>query len=358
MANLLPQPGISANILPARHRTFQGFYSDVELDPCQGRYDSIMNRFDVDMNPGVTHVMLYEQAVGAGIIPQAYLCCAVVGQEVRVFCIHLPSKFMSDLDGTLTPWDGKSFAFLGEVTQAMVTTVSFPNNVFHAVMNIRANSSDHIMTHLDDIGNKGLAPAQANDPDSSIVNTRQIMYLPSLYAALLLDPAGYSLKTTWEILYTAIADANDLINCQTLINWLRAATMSTLAPLPGNGQNTGPSSLVMELTSPVADAKLMQHRIQLLKQTLPALFQPNETLEHAITQMAVAVTQQTNDSRLAREHKAAEADTPKLPSEKFTITLPISKNFWKYPTNATCLTFGINGPTVPKDRSYSFCQSY
>jgi hypothetical protein len=37
--------------------------------------------------------------------------------------------------------------------------------------------------------------------------------------------------------------------------------------------------------------------------------------------MAVAVTQSTNDNRQAREAKAAKASEPKLPSEKFSVTL-------------------------------------
>jgi hypothetical protein len=68
-----------------------------------------------------------------------------------------------------------------------------------------------------------------------------------------------------------------------------------------------------------------------LNQALPALFQPSATLEHAITQMAVAVTQQTNETRTAREQKAANAEAPKLPSEKFTITLNILQEYLEVP---------------------------
>jgi hypothetical protein len=174
MANPLPPPGLGGNALPIRHRNFMGLYSDPEMDPCQGSYNRIMTRFDVDASPGVTHALLYEQAVGTSAAPQAYLCCATVQQEVKIFCVHLPSKFMGALVGTATLWDGQGFASLGEVTNTTVTTVSFPNTVFQAVMNTRAKSSDYIITHLDEIGRKGLAPAAANDADASNVNTRMI----------------------------------------------------------------------------------------------------------------------------------------------------------------------------------------
>jgi hypothetical protein len=329
MANLQPQPGQMGNPLPTRHRSFSSLYSDPEQDPCQGRYDRIMARFDIDTNPGVTPVMLFEQAVGVGGAPQAYLCAVNVQQDVKIFCIHLPSRFVSALDGTVTPWDGRGFASLGEVTGTTVTTVAFPDIAFRPVMNTRAKTSDYIVTHLDELGRKGLAPAAANDVDSSNVNTRTFMYLPPRYVPLLLDASGYNLKSTWEILYPAIVDAHDLVNCQPLINWLRIASTGTL--LPGNGPDLGPTKLVIELVAPLADSVLLQHRAKILNQVLPGLFQPSASLEHAITQMAVAVTQQTNDSRAAREQKLADSVTPKLPSDKFTITLGILQEYLEIP---------------------------
>jgi hypothetical protein len=125
----------------------QELYGDPEFDPCHGNYDQIMAHFDVDINPSVTPTLLYEQAVGTSA-PQAYLCCTMIQQEVKIFCVHLPSKFVSAMDGTVTPWDVQGFAFLGEITQTMVTTVSFPNTAFRAVMNTQAKSSEYIITHL------------------------------------------------------------------------------------------------------------------------------------------------------------------------------------------------------------------
>jgi hypothetical protein len=88
----LPPPG-QGTLLGPRHRSFQSYYGDTTLDPCQGRYDRIMPRFDVNENPGISHVMLFEQAVGAGIIPQAYICCSATPQRAtRIYCIHMPSK--------------------------------------------------------------------------------------------------------------------------------------------------------------------------------------------------------------------------------------------------------------------------
>jgi hypothetical protein len=317
----LPPPG-QGTLLGPRHRSFQSYYGDTTLDPCQGRYDRIMSRFDVHENPGISHVMLFEQAVGAGILPQAYICCSATPQRAtRIYCIHLPSKIFLALDGVPTQWDGQGFAFLGDVTQQVATTVSFPSNVFRATALNRAPTSDQFIMNLNNIGPSGVAAPVANDPDSELVATRQIMYLPAKYAALLMNPSGYTLKQTWEILYPAMVDNGDLVNCRPLLQWLQLASTGTTAPDEANG--IGPSTLCLTLTAPLADTTLIHHRLQILKQALPALFKPEDSLETAIAQMAVAVTQNTNDTRVAREQRAAAVDAPKLPSDKFKNTINI-----------------------------------
>jgi len=139
----------------------------------------------------------------------------------------------------------------------------------------------------------------------------------------MLDPAGYTLGQTWNILYQAIVDADDLQTCQALVNWLRVASTSTMTQVPGLRNVVGPSTLNVTLNAPIADGVLINHRLNLLRQVLPALFRPSNPFEAAITQMAVAVTENTNDNRVAREQKAAAATAPKLPSDKFGVTLPM-----------------------------------
>jgi hypothetical protein len=65
-----------------------------------------MERFDPDINNVVTPLLLQEQAVASGVAPQAYFCCAQRQDQVHIYCVHLPSKFPSALDGTASPWDG------------------------------------------------------------------------------------------------------------------------------------------------------------------------------------------------------------------------------------------------------------
>jgi hypothetical protein len=101
--------------------------------------------------------------------------------------------------------------------------------------------------------------------------------------------------------------------------------MSTIAL--GNGNLPGPSNIIMELEVPLADADLVNHRTRIQRQILPGLYQAPESLERAITQMAAAVTMNTNDNRIAREEKAAKQNELKLPSDRFTVTLGILQGY-------------------------------
>jgi hypothetical protein len=147
MANQLPPPG-PAPLVPACHASFTAFYNDIMLDPFQGEYTRVMERMDPEVNNGVSHVMLLEQAVGTGPVPQAYLCCALRQNHTRVFCPHLSSRYTGSLDGNPTPWDGLSYAFLGKLTQGVVTTVELHNNAFRTVNNVRAKTYEYIVNHL------------------------------------------------------------------------------------------------------------------------------------------------------------------------------------------------------------------
>jgi len=99
------------------------------------------------------------------------------------------------------------------------------------------------------------------------------------------------------------------------------------AVLANNVQALYPTSLCIMLTVPIADHHLMNHRMTMLKQALPYLNQPKETLELAITQMAAVVTHNTNEQRLARDEHDAKEKAPKLPSYKFNHTIVILLEF-------------------------------
>jgi hypothetical protein len=180
MANLPPQSGQQLNNIPAAlappvlqghgAQSFSMLFQDPAVDPCQGDYIHIMERFNPIINPGLSHVMLLEQATGSGPVPQAYLCCALKENQTRVFCLHSPSKYISALDGFVTPWDGLSFMFIGDVTQGQATTIQLPNTAFRAITT-RAKTADYIVTNLVAMTDHGLPTPDANDQDANQVTT-------------------------------------------------------------------------------------------------------------------------------------------------------------------------------------------
>ena len=81
----LQLPGLGTPTATA-HLTFASYYGDLELDPCKGDYRRIMERFDPDVNNVVTPLLLQEQAVGSGVVPQAYFFCTQ--RQDQVVSIH------------------------------------------------------------------------------------------------------------------------------------------------------------------------------------------------------------------------------------------------------------------------------
>jgi hypothetical protein len=179
--------------------------------------------------------------------------------------------------------------------QGFMSSVVHPSTVFWVVANVRAKTSEYFQANLEELDEMGLPPNQAAEPDTMVISTRAIMYVPAKYTALLFNSAGYSLRQVWEILLPALQAANDLVNCAALpvVKWLRVVSTRT--------QTNGITIVAIELKVPLVDERLISHRMRILHQLLPGLFQPQQSLELAITQMAAAVTQNTNDSQVARE---------------------------------------------------------
>jgi len=157
-----------------RHRAFAIMFADPALDPCQGQYQRILECFDPETNPAISHVMLLEQTTGSWLIPLAYLCCASCQQHTRVYCIHCihsPSKFVSSLNGDTTSWDVKSFAYLGDIIQGIISTITLPNNSFRTVNTVRVKTVEFMCTKLDLLTDYGFPANAADAADTSIVTT-------------------------------------------------------------------------------------------------------------------------------------------------------------------------------------------
>jgi len=304
-----------------RITTFTQYYSDPTKDPYHGNYERVMARFNAEAPGAQPPASLFQQVVSlGGNVPQAYLCCANTAQGPKIYCSHMPCKYVTALDGTPTLWDEQSFAFLGDVVRGLISIVMFENNAFEPVQ-AWAKRSNYILQHLPEL--QPILPPNLPDPDDAeieLITTRRYMFLPAVYVPLCLNANGFSPRQMWEILYPAIVQRQETEICAPLVRWLQVA--STGIALDNPLAVGAPASSIL-LYAPPADEALLQHRHDILHRALPHLTAPAASLETALNQMAVALIAQTNDSRAAREQKTAQDLEPKLPSSRFTVTLPV-----------------------------------
>jgi hypothetical protein len=185
------------------NRTFSQLYGDESKDPCKQNYQAIMNRFDANRDNALQGNVLYSQVVSVGgEVPQAYSCCGVTNNVPKIYCLHMPARFVAALDGMTTEWDDLSFAFLGDIVQGLVSIVQFPDDAFNSLA-IPVKTVDCMLQHQDELANQHVFVLQDED-DSELIVTRSFMYLPAVYVPLMLNSRGYTEKQVWEILYPAI----------------------------------------------------------------------------------------------------------------------------------------------------------
>jgi len=307
-----------------KHATFAQLFNDTHKDPCHGNYARIMARFEASVPAAVASDMLFQQVtgIGAGQL-QAYLrCSSGVGQAgPRIHCVHLPTKFHASLEGEPSAWDDRCFAFLGEVVQGHVTNVLFEETSFDIVTTY-TRSQEYMSQNLEALTSQSplFPPIGANHADAEEVTTRHVMYLPAAYVPLFLSAGGYTPRQVWERLQPALEQRQELQTCAPLLKWLQVASTGRALADP---LAMGDPVIAHALYAPPADEVLLTHRAQVLHSMLPGLLATPTNLETALSQMAAALITQTNDTRISRERKLAAEMEPKLPSSKFTVTLPV-----------------------------------
>jgi hypothetical protein len=74
--------------------------------------------------------------------------------------------------------------------------------------------------------------------------------------------------------------------------------------------------------------------------------------------MALAVTQNTNDNKVACDEKNRRELEPKLPSEKFSVLLVILLEYLQVQDEANYLNRGTSGQIATNSRSYKFSVNF
>ena len=98
--------------------SYLSFYGDAANDAYAGEYARAMELFNARGNAPVSAMELegvINDGASDGATPMAFLVLSGKDEEARVQCYHRVRKFPARYGGASTPWNGRAFAFKGEV---------------------------------------------------------------------------------------------------------------------------------------------------------------------------------------------------------------------------------------------------
>jgi hypothetical protein len=306
-----------------RYDSFSALYHDETKDPLRDRAAAVLARFNAMAAEPPDADALLDMALGNPSIPRTFLCCAALhaSTKPRIYLIHVLSKYTPAMDGQETPWDNRIFGFLGDVLGKQALTVALPATAFNTVQCYVYNEG-RLGIELPNLNDGELFPRVTQAiPDTELLATRHIMYLPTKYAPLLLSNKGYTIKEALNILVSSFQATNFLNQAAPILNWLRMTLHAS------NANNRGPPVTALALVAPFVDQDLANHRQILLHNALPNLYDKNDTgLNAAIIRMANAVSSQADEAHTARLAREIERDQPTLPSSKFNLLFNVLKS--------------------------------
>jgi len=295
---MAPLPGLAQPPNPpvARPVNYSQFYAgQVQERPALTRIMSAFSDTSQYSSDQLTDIMFTNTTLA-----QAYLSLFNTVAGPRIFCFHRPSKLLPDLTQLPSAHDNHNFAFIGDVVEGMITTIQLPENVFALLPEFDAQTAASCLQHLRTNPNATSVPpptaAQLTADASLTFRTRCCIPLPTQYANLLLDTAGYPPRTAFLSIYSMLEQDNALQECLPLVNWLRLV-VSAACPEPD------------ALLLPPCDPTLTRHRVKLLRSDLPPpLPAPTPQADNAL--LLQACTALVRNAELLHTRSADPTPTP------------------------------------------------
>ena len=255
--------------------TYRTYFSSPETDPFYGDYEAVLEPYLIDpMNAAAaqTPVSVSRQIYAASQQgdPNAFLLChATPGlaedwNPDRVLLLHSLSHYASAIGRPARKWDNRTFANWGDVSYGTAPLVGWDPTYLHLAPAVYVPSAAAIETSL--AGNPNvtlLGPYVAGDVGVKIIRCRKTVYVPATFVGLLLS-ADLSLVEAWNGLWGEIIDNAAENAYRPIIDWLQAAIVRS-------GPNTHSALVVPDLSAPLPDTLLLQHRHRLLLSHLPGL---------------------------------------------------------------------------------------
>jgi len=337
--------------LGTRQRSFASLYSDPNCDPLWDSAAAIMQRFDPMQAAPLDTSTLLALIAGDPSRPRVYLCCAAVHNAPRIYLVHMLSRYPPAIDGRVTPWDNRICGYLGDVIRESPVNVLLPDSIFDIQAPTLVYDEDTLTQELPNLANDAFFPrGRVQNGNVIEVQTRQLMYLPTRYAPLLIGNMGYTPLEVWGKLLPQLQQDGLLATAAPIVTWLRASLHSTPP------QNTGPPSMTIKIEVPAMDQALSDHRTQV--KILKGIGAPAPGFEASLATMANALVMQNNEARTTRLANELERDQPTLPSSKFSMLFNSLKAMLNVQEEAQLPEFWFTLAAAPKKQEFSTIRDF
>lgn len=302
---------------PAEIVTYAEKFTNCD-DLYQGTYAAFLHAHRPDATVTPAEVLQTALSLKESGIPDVY--AYQEHDTFRIRTVHRLSQ-AATIPGVVSPWDGLTFAFEGDVTRpGIINVIQLPPNLFYlttAVEAPSANALNALWPAAAAVPAACVGPCQAGDADVTAVSTRRMMPVPHAYVRLLHNRSLTPQQAWQEVAEQIILDGR-AADCSHFLDFLRVAC--TFRPIPNNGAAPAPPATAQPqaLTLPLTDDRLKRQIWAWLVRDLPALdAKPNDTFQGQMVANSALIR---HELQLQRADKAADrqaAKAPKTATEAF-----------------------------------------
>ncbi len=291
-------PPLPVPAAPTPSVYYRDFFNDATNDPFNGHYTDVLADYACTAG-AIRPQALRDLIANARLqnVPTAFLL-----QHEDDKCLHIYlqlERFEPRMGLPASQWDNLMFASKGELRFNNHQTVLFDNDNFNQTGFLRVPTPNLIDTELAaDPHVRLLGPYVHGDADTELVRCRRTCFVPAPYVALFLAHP-LSPREAWNQVRAQIVTDNREVDCQPLIDFLRAALTIDA------GLDSGVEVEVPEV--PITDADLDTRRHRILQQDFPLLNPNLAAVQH--TQIATHLGALVTESQTARAEKAARLAT-------------------------------------------------
>jgi hypothetical protein len=308
---------------PPLLKTYNDAFALVAADPYQQNYGPLSHAFRSNNAPPDSNELYFRVASSDTTYPNAFLC-VLRDDDGPTYCvIHAVCSYPGVL-GQPSKWDELTFGFVGDVVAGSITSVEFPFEAFTIPDNYTnvPGSLERAREILDDNPeNKMIGPFPDGDANIQQCMARPFFPLPPRYVNIFLGQR-LPIREGFVKFSERLMETGDHLACPELSEWL----LLSITQKTRDGAN--PPVLVGDFNVPLADAKLLTHRRQLLEKHLPGLVVPTaaETateLQEKMSNTLVRISEELVVSGERDERARQRSQAPKSVRKRFGSLYPL-----------------------------------